>query len=332
MASIVEQEYTTARSSNIPVLAFFIDETFPWPPQHIQWERRAELAAFKAKVKAEVVIKSFTTPDHLAALASQALATFRERRQRASSVLSAPGRITLRADSSADLKLRPDLTIQIGRAEDDLPLLLGIRRSRDLTVHFEAILETIRRPHIMSSDGDLGAFRQSIEEYAKNVWASDGIEVVRMLNGSEEELFVTSSTPLSSLFQSSLDAILSPGKRPGTHRGDLKGKTVPGAAQDAKPLQSEGGSNRFLGVSIKDGRAYSVGRPRDHYGGYGAGWIEWRPFLYTSPFPVTSPTPGFLFLVRSHEKGTQSLTINISKHYLLCQSYSQARNQSPQWL
>ena len=74
--SIVEEEYTTARSASIPVLAFLIDESVPWPPHHIQWDRHAQLSAFKTKVKEEVVVKTFTSPDHLAALVSQALAAF----------------------------------------------------------------------------------------------------------------------------------------------------------------------------------------------------------------------------------------------------------------
>ena len=137
-------------------------------------------------------MKTFTSPDHLAALVSQALAAFNERRHRASSMLSTHRRITVRADSAADLRAYPDLTVQIGASEDDLPLLVRIQRSRNLTQHFEAISDIIRRPGLEAPGALMNSFRQSIEEHATKVWANDGIETVVMRDGSKQQLFVTS--------------------------------------------------------------------------------------------------------------------------------------------
>ena len=288
--SIVEAEYNAACSSNTPVLAFLIDENVPWPPQHIEWERHGQLAALKAKVRAEVVVKTFTTPDHLAALVSQALATFRERRQRASSALSTPRRITVRADSAADLKVRPDLTVQIGQAEDDLPLLLQIQRSRNLSEHFEAISKIIHRPGLQPPDALISTFRRSIEDHAMKVWADDGIKDVTMGDGSKQELFVV-RTPLSFLFNSSLDSILAP-RQKGKRRATAESVHRP-TTQHVKPLQSAGGSNRFFGICIRTGRVYSVGRPRDRFGNLGEDWIEWRPFIFES-VPHNFPDARFI--------------------------------------
>src|SRR5262249_33457799 len=36
--SFTHLEYDTARQADIPVLAFFVDPTFPWPPLHIEFE------------------------------------------------------------------------------------------------------------------------------------------------------------------------------------------------------------------------------------------------------------------------------------------------------
>src|SRR5205809_4269703 len=66
--SITEQEYIAARQLDIPVLAFLVDEAVPWPPQYIEWEKRDQLAALKKRVQKELTIRTFKTPDNLAAL------------------------------------------------------------------------------------------------------------------------------------------------------------------------------------------------------------------------------------------------------------------------
>ena len=107
-------------------------------------------------------------------------------------MLSTHRRITVRADSAADLRAYPDLTVQIGASEDDLPLLVRIQRSRNLTSIFEAISDIIRRPGLEAPGALMNSFRQSIEEHATKVWANDGIETVVMRDGSKQQLFVTS--------------------------------------------------------------------------------------------------------------------------------------------
>jgi hypothetical protein len=76
--------------------------------------------------------KGVQYPDHLASLASQALASLRLRNQRSIPIstldwIDSP----IQVDSAVDAKIKPDLSIQIGNAEDGLPLILNIRRSND---------------------------------------------------------------------------------------------------------------------------------------------------------------------------------------------------------
>ncbi len=72
--SITELEYLAAREVGIPVLAFFVDPTVPWPPQDIDWQSRDQLQKFKERVERAVTRKQFRTPQELAVLVTQALA------------------------------------------------------------------------------------------------------------------------------------------------------------------------------------------------------------------------------------------------------------------
>ena len=38
--SITELEYRAAREANVPVLAFILDGSIPWPPDHIDWHQK----------------------------------------------------------------------------------------------------------------------------------------------------------------------------------------------------------------------------------------------------------------------------------------------------
>ena len=79
--SVTEMEYLVARNANIPILAFFLDESQPWPPDRIQWERIEQLKAFKQRVETEVTRKLFRSTDELGRLVTQALAMFMERQR-----------------------------------------------------------------------------------------------------------------------------------------------------------------------------------------------------------------------------------------------------------
>ena len=64
--SITELEYHAARSAGIPVLAFLIDESVPWPVDQVEWEKKEQLQLFKRRIEAEVTRKLFRSPEELA--------------------------------------------------------------------------------------------------------------------------------------------------------------------------------------------------------------------------------------------------------------------------
>jgi len=72
-------EYRSARSANIPVLAFFVDDSILWPPAYVDAENKAALNNFKALVEKDVTRKIFSSPDMLNAMVTQSLVHFIER-------------------------------------------------------------------------------------------------------------------------------------------------------------------------------------------------------------------------------------------------------------
>jgi hypothetical protein len=125
-----------------------------------------------------------------------------------------------------------------------------------------------------------------------------------MQDGSSRNLFI-SPNPLTSIFRSSFEELLTLLPRfpetawsalSGLFRAKNAGSNDLFRARGARtpsssgslfggspvPLQSEGGANRFLGVSIEGSQAYSVGHPRDDWAIVRSDWVEWRPFVFES--------------------------------------------------
>jgi hypothetical protein len=80
-SSIVELEYSAAREKHIPVLAFFVEPDYPWPPHYMEFdpERRTKLLEFKRQVESDCVRQFFTTTESLAIAITQAIANFDRR-------------------------------------------------------------------------------------------------------------------------------------------------------------------------------------------------------------------------------------------------------------
>ena len=103
-------------------------------------------------------------------------------------------------------------------------------------------------------------------------WAADRVFQVHMRDGRRDELYVTRSnlskmtTLLSRLL--GLPSVLKDGVALAT-RGI-------GATEMASAIQSSGGLNRYIGISLRDGRVDCVGRQADRT----PIWVEWRPFLF----------------------------------------------------
>ena len=64
--SLTELEFDTALQAGIPILAFMVDEHYPWPPELVdRGEAAARLTAFKARVMMTVVVGRFSSPSDL---------------------------------------------------------------------------------------------------------------------------------------------------------------------------------------------------------------------------------------------------------------------------
>ena len=75
--AITEAEFDCALECNLPLLCFFVEDDFPWPPTFVELEPgRSRLIAFKDRVSTLVVRDTFTTPDDLAFKVGAALARF----------------------------------------------------------------------------------------------------------------------------------------------------------------------------------------------------------------------------------------------------------------
>lgn len=127
--SITELEFDEASARGIPILAFSVDPTYPWPPNYVETDpaTRARLETFIQKVSKKVTRKKFTSPESLEVAITHALTQFTERARRTAlpRYVQARARQVGRPDS---LYYSADSTIQIGRAPDGAPLFLSITR------------------------------------------------------------------------------------------------------------------------------------------------------------------------------------------------------------
>lgn len=303
---VTELEYRAAREARIPVLAYFLDESQPWPPDQIEWEKIDQIKAFKRRVEAEVTRKLFRSTDELGRLVTQALALFMERhRNRLAGSKRFVG-LALRVDASIALRIQPDTTVRIGNTEDGIPLILRVRRSRDLSRHMEALAAEMPGSS-NSAMALISSFRQSLEAHAKDAWALDRLESVRWSEESMRQLYVTSSN-LSQLFRSTLALMLANASGRVKHSRSsgisvIRAQTVAQTvieenSNKVAALESEGGKNRFLGIDPLNGEVFSVGRRA-------SGWVQWRPFVFES---IEALLPAAKFFLGPHDNTRDLLT------------------------
>ena len=75
--SITEEEFEQARVHNKPLFCFFVQNNYPWDPELIESEPgRSKLAAFRDRVKNQVVRDVFTTPEDLAVKVTSAVGSY----------------------------------------------------------------------------------------------------------------------------------------------------------------------------------------------------------------------------------------------------------------
>lgn len=309
--SVTEMEYRAARDANIPVLAFFVDEQTPWPPNFVETGKQKELSQFKSMVEKDVVRSTFHTQDELFALITQAMHHFIERNRK---LLEARKLFTstLLTKSYNELETQPDMVLQIGASEDDLPLLLNVKRSKHLTPHLDQLANLVSTyPGDRSADELLDTFQISLEKHAARSWASKQIYTVHLKNGQSETMYVTERN-LSELTSSLLSRIMkvargriatrifTPQNYPSQVAPSQVGNINAPAYEDDlatdlgydqtdlkqgddadivnQKVESFGGLNRFLGISLKNGKLYSVGYETSR------NWVEWHPYYSESIF------------------------------------------------
>jgi hypothetical protein len=121
--SITEIEFDRAGERGLDRLCFLVDPTHPWPPDAIDYEHRARLAAFRERIDQALVRGLFTTVDNLSLLLVQALVAWRDRRGIAPAA-AAPG------DGAPVAVLPPPPPLVIGREDDVSAIASRLRRPR----------------------------------------------------------------------------------------------------------------------------------------------------------------------------------------------------------
>jgi hypothetical protein len=205
--SVTQQEFRAAQAGRIPILAFFVDEEAPWPPNQIEHNRRTELQAFKREVEQAVTRKLFRSSDELGRLVTQALVQFIERHREALATRGRFGGTTLQVDPSTRLETSPDAGIRIGTAEDGIPLIFQVRRARDLSPHLGALSRLVASESKPAPLALISSFKQALEEHAHDAWASERLVQVHMNDGSVRRHYVSTAN-LALLFRSTFAALL----------------------------------------------------------------------------------------------------------------------------
>src|SRR5262249_16907755 len=153
-----------------------------------------------------------------------------------------------------------------------LPLILVVQRSEDLVSPLEEIRRKVQSSDDRSPDALLHSFKQQLEYYASSTWVKRGIQTVKMQDGSLEQMYVTRKNRVQ-LFESLLSRLFASSEQfvdfNKKHDTGRRGWTTAAvrAASDGLPspaLQSAGGSNRFLGITVREGKLYSVGKSTEN--------------------------------------------------------------------
>jgi hypothetical protein len=279
--SITELEFREAVAQGIPVLAFSVNPTYPWPPNHMENDAavRGRLEAFIQEVGKQVTHKEFTSPESLEVAITHALTQFmvQARHTELPRYVRARACQVARPDS---LYYSADSTIQIGRAPAGAPLLLSITRHIRVEDDLAAIAARLGKD---SHDPVFKEILAQLNQEARTFAATTGI-YDSVANGNAGKFYVPNE-PLThqiapSLFQSilgradvfthSIDSgpMFSPGPaRPHFSPGvpGLNASTVDsGRAPDRSTLApsgfepsraeprvvSFGGMNRFLCIAL----------------------------------------------------------------------------------
>ncbi|HEY6786532.1 MAG TPA: DUF4062 domain-containing protein [Trebonia sp.] len=144
--SVTELEIDEALNRRIPILAFTVDPAHPWPPDQIDTDPAARelLAQFTRKVRDQVTVNTFSSPESLELAITRALAVY-VNRHRGSDLPPYARERMVEVSRPESLRFAPDAIIQIGRAPDGAPLLLLVHRSISFEKELDGIAAKLRR-------------------------------------------------------------------------------------------------------------------------------------------------------------------------------------------
>lgn len=267
--SITELELNEAVALGLPILAFVVDPTYPWPPNQIEKDpaKRVRLEAFIQEVSKRVTCKRFTSPESLEVAIMQALTRFVTHPRALPSYVQARARRVSRLDS---LYYSADSTIQIGRAPDGAPLLLSVTRHIRVEDDLAAIANRLGKK---LRDRVFEEILAQLTQEARTFAATNGI--YRSAVSGRSEKFYVPNEPLThqvtpNLFQSMLG--LGSGDIPMTHPNSaLRNSLLPSFISDpplnipSVPTVNTGFSRPPFRPGIPDPGEHSMesGRPFD---------------------------------------------------------------------
>jgi hypothetical protein len=136
--SVTEFEFRAALDRAIPILAFLVDDNYPWSPELVDiGDAASRLKRFKERVRSQLIVGYFTSPSDLAVRVLQALTAFRSKR--GLPLLEAPARKVPQASAGA----RDELVIKIEEHLNSLRAQVGEIREQIEFARSDSIRSTV---------------------------------------------------------------------------------------------------------------------------------------------------------------------------------------------
>lgn len=286
--SITEAEFDYAIEQGIPVLAFFVDENYQWPPSMIDMQHYAQLLAFKTRVVQHCTPSYFTSPENLRTLVTQAIANHDRRKGH----ISEPPLPSTHVHHPKVLLKRVDAVVDIGAYIDGIPLALKVIRADDLersVFNVQRAIELLEDSGIAIDAVERGGYANRLLKDSRKASLARGIETIvddNTRDGVNVSYYV-SKKPISDLLDSTiLSKVMLPlftdvNVRPIDEK--ITTRRLP-SERRRNQLESIGGRNRFLALPLAyDLPKLIVGRIQD-----GSGYRAWRPYYEESLFGFSS--------------------------------------------
>lgn len=112
--SITEAEFRHALTHKVPVLAFLVNDDWPWPPKLVEHGKLGEsLSRLKAELRSDLVVDTFTTPEDLGFKVATAVARMLSEGSSSSTRKTTPSKLASQLREAANLEQLLDLSLQL---------------------------------------------------------------------------------------------------------------------------------------------------------------------------------------------------------------------------